>query len=268
MAVDGNTMNLMEAKNISVKAEQQSLLREISFTLKAGEILAIIGPNGAGKSTLFKALLGDMPIACGVMAVRDATGAMRPTYSPQYHAKAVAVLPQASRLDFPYTVEEVVTLGRLPHSSGGQSDVQIVRQAMKALDIHHLADSVYTTLSGGEKQRTQLARVMAQIWRKDDAASRVLLLDEPANTLDIGHQQQLMQALVNFSQSGVGVVMVVHDINLAARYAHQVLALYQGKAIAYGPTATTLNASLVKRLFNVEGFVMDHPRDAHKVFIL
>jgi len=177
------------------------------------------------------------------------------------------VLPQLSLLNFPYSVEEVVALGRTPHSTGISLDRKIVHEAMEVMDISHLRGRSYTQLSGGEKQRTQLARVMAQIWRKEDASSRLLLLDEPTTALDLGHQQQLMNAVVEFAKNGAGVLMVVHDINIAARYADKILALSCGRCIAQGSTKDVLSENLLQQLFGAEVGIIQDP-SSQKMFVI
>src|SRR5690606_30702081 len=148
-----------------------------------GERLAVIGPNGAGKTSLLRAMAGDLPPARGQVLLQ---GRAIDELSLQEKARRVAVLPQLSGLNFPFSVAEVVMLGRSPHASGAQRDGEIVREAMLSLGLLHLQERLYTKLSGGEKQRVQLARVIAQLWPEDGAREKgsVLLLDEPSSALD------------------------------------------------------------------------------------
>lgn len=237
---------MLRVENVHFNLGGTTLLRGIDLQLLSGQILAIVGPNGAGKTTLLNALLGDVSVSSGSIAFMDRSVRDWPLAE---RAKHIAVLPQLNLLNFPYTVAEVVALGRTPHSSGIEVDQQIVQSAMAAMGIEHLRERLYTELSGGEKQRTQLARVMAQIWRREDADSRLLILDEPTNSLDLGHKQQLMQAVHNFALQGVAVIMVEHDISLAANYSHWMLALQKGRSVAYGPCAEVFNEGLVRQLF-------------------
>lgn len=246
---------MLELKNISVKKGAAFIVSDVSLSLTAGEILSVIGPNGAGKSTLISAILGDVGLEAGQINFACAPIHAQPL---QARARHIACLPQTSVLSFPFTVEEVVMLGRVPHSSGAKADRIIVEQAMALMDIGYLYGRPYTALSGGEKQRTQLARVMAQIWRKPDAEPRLLILDEPTSSLDLGHKQQLMAAVKYFAEQGVAVLMIEHDLNMVANYAHQLLALQCGHVVAYGEVSTQLSSALIKTLFGANTQVINH----------
>ncbi|MCL4169000.1 UNVERIFIED_CONTAM: hypothetical protein GTU68_027587 [Idotea baltica] len=216
--------------------------------------MAIIGPNGAGKSSLLKAIAGDLTYS-GSISIQGLSE------TPTLRARQVAVLPQLSLLNFPYRVSEVVGLSRIPHNTGRKRDDKIVKDALKLMDISFLTNRLYTELSGGEKQRVQLARVLAQIWSREDAPaeSRLLLLDEPTTALDLGHQQQLMSAIRTLAQQGVTVVMVLHDINLAAHYADNILALLCSQQLAFGSVNEVITAPNIKSLFGVDAKVIMHP---------
>jgi len=238
------------------------LVDSVSCELSAGEILGIIGPNGAGKSSLLKAISGDWAYQ-GVLEIIGVS------QDPVLRARQVAVLPQFSLLNFPYRVCEVVGLGRTPHQSGAQRDAQIIDQALSLMDISFLKDRLYTELSGGEKQRVQLARVFAQIWDQTDAEHglRLLILDEPTTALDIGHQQALMSAINTFANRGVAVVMVLHDVNLAARYANKILALLCSQVVAYGSAQEVITQTNVQRLYDVDIQILEHPVDNTPVVV-
>jgi iron complex transport system ATP-binding protein len=266
-------MNVVRVKQLSVEKPDHSkrrlvsdrkhmLVDSVNFDLKAGEILAIIGPNGAGKSTLIKALAGDI----GHSGEAIITGLAE---TPIKRARQIAVLPQLSLLNFPYRVSEVVNLARIPHRSGWVRDQQVVDEALSLMDIKFLKDRFYTELSGGEKQRVQLARALAQIWDVSDAAhgTRLLLLDEPTTALDLGHQRDLMLAVQKFASQGVAVVMVLHDINLAARYADTMLALLCSEQIAYGSVEQVVTADNISRLFGIQAEIVKHPRSDTPVVI-
>lgn len=257
-------MSLLSLNQLQVCVEQQELISQLTFSVAPGEVLAVIGPNGAGKTTLLRAISGDLEPTAGEVVFNH-----RPLsrWRAQDRALALAVLTQANPLAFAFSVSEVVALGRTPHSTGVVIDHRVCRAAMKALDVMHLADRLYPSLSGGEKQRVQLARVMAQIWRPDTHAERLLLLDEPVTSLDLGHQQQLMQAVRTFADSGVGVVMVVHDISLAAAYSDHLLALKGGRSVAYGTPEQVVTEALIGELFDTRVAVIPHPRSGKPVVL-
>ena len=255
---------VLAMRDISYRVGGRVLLDQVSVTVSAGDILAVIGPNGAGKTTLLNTLSG----MCVPHRGKVLLGGRALYLWPQNErARALAVLPQFSVLSFPFTVDEVVALGRIPHSTGKEIDKAIVAEAMAAMDITYLTGRNYMALSGGEKQRTQLARVMAQIWRQEDANQRVLLLDEPTMALDLGHQQQLMDAISDFAKQGIAVVMVMHDLNLAAQYAEHLLALRCGQVVAYGAVNDVLTDTLVRDLFQARVSLINHPDKNVKVLI-
>jgi iron complex transport system ATP-binding protein len=256
---------VLELQQVSVTLDEVERLRKVSFTLAAGEVAAIIGPNGAGKTTLLRAVTGELHASSGSVTL---AGRGQTQWSLQQRARQLAVLPQASGLNFPFTVAEVVALGRGPHRTGQLIDTTIVSAALAAMDVSHLRDRLYTHLSGGERQRTQLARVMAQIWRAEDADARLLLLDEPTASLDLGHQQQLMQRVRDFAAQGVAVLMVLHDLNLALGFADRLLALQQGELLANGPTAEVVSGELLRRLFGASVELFHHPRTGRPVVLL
>lgn len=258
-------MSLLALQNLSVTLAGNQCLHEVSFNLTAGEVAAVIGPNGAGKTTLLRAVAGELHPDGGQLRVFGRTHSQ---WALQERARHLAVLPQASALNFPFRVEEVVALGRIPQSTGSKIDAAIVTEALTALDILHLRHRLYPQLSGGEKQRTQLARVMAQIWRAEDAKDRLLLLDEPTASLDLGHQQQLMDRVRAFAAQGVAVLMVLHDLNLALRTADRLLALHQGRLVADGPVAQVLSADLLHQLFGAQVELFHHPRTGRPLVLL
>jgi len=258
------TVNTARTGNLVHKSQSSHtvLVSEVSAELNSGEVLAIIGPNGAGKSTLLNAIIGDLDYSGEIEIQGLETDA-------QGRARQIAVLPQLSLLNFAYKVSEVVELARIPHSTGKKRDSQIVHEALEMMDIGCLADRLYTELSGGEKQRVQLARVFAQIWQADDAphGTRVLLLDEPTAALDLGHQHQLMRAITDFARQGVAVIMVLHDLNLAARYADKALAMLSSERLAYGQVNEVFTSKTIKALFNIDVHIGQHPEHQSPVVI-
>ena len=233
---------------------RNKVLRDIDFRVAAGEVLAVLGTNGAGKSTLLASLTGELTPSAGRV---ELAGRALADWPPLERARRLAVLPQSSSLAFAFSVTEVVAMGRLPHASGQQQDDAIVMQAMHATDVSHLATRSYLSLSGGERQRVHLARVLSQVW--DAAGQGCLLLDEPTSSLDLAHQQLILQQARDMAARGLAVIVVLHDLNLAARYADRLLLLHQGRVRSIGTPWDVLSVERIAEVFGVVVQVEKHP---------
>jgi iron complex transport system ATP-binding protein len=245
----------MQATNLSYRAGPKTLLHNVSITVRPGELLAVVGANGAGKSTLLRLLSGDLKPSTGEV---ELAGQPLSQWSPAALARRRAVLMQQHTLALAFEVRELVLLGRYPHF-GGQPmahDHAVVAAALELVGLSHLAGREYPTLSGGEQQRAQLARVLAQVW---EAESGFLLLDEPLTGLDLRHQHQTLAVARQLTRRGFGVVAVLHDLNLAAQYADQVLLLHQGRAVASGAPAAVLTPDYIHLSFGIEVELLTHP---------
>ena len=240
---------MLEAQGLSFSIAGFSLLRDIDLCVEPGKVTAIIGPNGAGKTSLLRLLTGEQRPTAGNIAL---SGRPLGDWSPTQLARVMAVLPQSSRLDFPFTAREVVMMGRIPHATGLVRDTAIVDAALAAVDGSYLDKRFYTHMSGGEKQRVQLARVLAQIWEPVADHARVLILDEPTSSFDLAHQQLTIANMRSFAAQGVGVLVVIHDLNMAARCADQLLVLSCGRIAACGSPQQVLTAMTIKQVFNVD----------------
>ncbi|WP_304641137.1 heme ABC transporter ATP-binding protein [Pseudomonas sp.] len=229
------------------------ILEGVDFTLSAGEVMAVLGTNGAGKSTLMATLTGEIPALSGNV---ELAGRALANWPDGERARRLAVLPQASTLAFPFQCEEVVAMGRMPHDTGRERDREIVEQALRAADVAHLAQRDYLTLSGGERQRVHLARVLAQVW---DVEGACLLLDEPTASLDLAHQQLTLAQARTVAQRGGAVLVILHDLNLAARFADRILLLDRGRMLALGTPWEVLQAERIRSVFGVEVQVQPHP---------
>lgn len=229
---------------------------DVSVLLDAGEVLALIGQNGAGKSSLLNLLSGELAAHAGQVRLHD-----KPVtdWPGEDRARLLAVLPQQHSLNFAFRVAEVVALGRYPHATGKRRDDAIVAEAMALCELTDLAQRNIHEISGGERQRVHLARVLAQIWDAQPEGHCFLLMDEPAASLDLHHQQLLFQAVRGFARRGVGVLLVVHDLNLAARYADRVLLLDHGRAVCSGRPAEVLTAANIQQYFGLSVTVQQHP---------
>lgn len=238
---------MLEARHLSVTAR----LSELSAAVKPGEMTALIGPNGAGKTTLLDCLAGSLRPSRGHILL---DGKALSQWAPLELARKRAVLPQRSILNFPFSVLEVVLMGRTPYWLGREEkilDREIAEQAMGATDCLHLQQKIYTRLSGGEQQRVQLARVLTQVWTCSSDAPAYLLLDEPVSSLDLAHQFSLMEFLKRFAGQGAGVFIVMHDLNLVKRFADRLWVLSRGKMVASGTIDDCLNAELIQQVFKV-----------------
>jgi iron complex transport system ATP-binding protein len=249
-------MALLSLESVSAAPWGEELLRNVSLELEPGQVLAIIGPNGAGKTTLLNLLCGAVTPTTGTHLFG---GLPMSDWPIARRARAQAVLPQYSSLNFPYTVEEVILLGRTPHASGISRDREILETVLEVTDTVYLRHRPYTRLSGGEKQRVQLGRVFAQVWRAEDSDLRLLLLDEPTSALDLSHQALVMSQLSSMAQQGCGVIMVLHDFNLAARYADRCLVLASGEQRAFGTPAAVFTPTMFRDVFSVPVIISPHP---------
>lgn len=253
------------ATNLSVSAGGQRVIEGIDFTLDPGQIVAVLGPNGAGKSSLLRAMSNEWQAAAGQVQLHNEALIH---WDARQRATTLAVLPQRTHLNFDFTVAEVVRLGRTPHASGQQHDTMIASAALARVDGIGLAERLYTELSGGEQQRVQLARVLAQIWEPSEYGARMILLDEPAAAFDLAHQELLIDILQQLGRDGVGVLVALHDLNLAARVAHTMMLLKGGRMVAFGPPAEIVQPALIAEVFDVEVSVTSHPRTGTPLAIL
>lgn len=242
---------LIEARDLTYCVRGRALVEGAGLTVTPGEFVVIVGPNGAGKSTLVKLLSGELTPDAGTIRYDGAAIAELP---PWRLACKRAVLPQASRLSFPFSVFEVARLGRdgIGRAAAAVDRDAAVWHALEAADVAHLAERNYQTLSGGEQQRVQFARVLCQLEAGRTIDRRqVLFLDEPIASLDLKHQIALLDAARRLAADGVGIVAILHDLNLSAAYADTLVAMKAGRVVAAGPPARVLTDALVQDVFEV-----------------
>ena len=288
---------LLSINDLTLSTGHNLLLNNISFGINSGEIVAVIGPNGAGKSTLLNVISGDINTenskynsSKNRLSQTNVTFNNQPmhTWNRLTRAKHLAYLTQSSPLNFPYTVTEVVALGRTPHSTSAIENQHIVNYVMDILDLNDLKKRFYTQLSGGEKQRVHLARMFAQLYNLSDITeathshinkiqahnnskapsySRLLILDEPTTGLDLVHKHALMDALLHLAKKDIGILLVIHDFSFAAQYADKVLLLNNGECVAFGDTENIMTKPLLEKVFNKEVFILTHPKTNKPIIV-
>jgi iron complex transport system ATP-binding protein len=250
---------MLVAEQLEFAIGRKALLAGASLALRAGEFVAVVGPNGAGKSTLLRLLAGEIRPSRGAVRL---DGKALSSWSRRALARRRAVLPQSSALSFPFTVFEVALLGRAPHNGGVETplDRAIACHALEATGVAALAARVYPTLSGGERQRVHLARVLAQLMTGPGRyAAGFLLLDEPVTSLDPRHQHAALALARAFVAAGGGGLAILHDVNLAARYADRVIVLAGGRIVAAGTPADALAPDIISPVFEIPFRRIDDP---------
>lgn len=226
----------------------------VDLVVRAGEVLVLVGPNGAGKSTLLAALAADLDAAGTSGRVRIGDRPAHDWSAPELALRR-AVLPQAATLSFPFPVEEVVRMGRAPWAgtAAADEDDAAVADAMAATEVTEFARRPFSALSGGERARVALARVLAQ-------RAPLLLLDEPTATLDLRHQELVLRVCRARATAGDAVVVVLHDLGLAAAHADRAAVLHEGRVVADGPPAEVFGGELLSRVYRQPVEVFPHPR--------
>lgn len=239
------------ADSVRVVRGGRALLDDVSLEVRAGEVLTMLGPNGAGKSTLMSLLSGDLQPDSGSVRFgeRDIS-----KWSLLELSRRRSVLLQENQLMFPFTVHQVVEMGRAPwrRTERENEDNEAISEAITTADIGHLGTRRVPSLSGGERARVAFARVMA-------GRTGVLMLDEPTAALDIGHQEQVLTLARARAQSGDAVIIVLHDLNLAAAYADRIALLRDGALVAHGTPDEVLTEDIVSDVYRTPVEVIHHP---------
>ncbi|WP_158217575.1 ABC transporter ATP-binding protein [Lottiidibacillus patelloidae] len=246
---------MLEVKNVSGGYRGKKTVNNISFTVGKGEFVGLIGPNGSGKTTLLKIISNLIPKQTGQISLCSQE---LETYSAKELAKKIAVLPQNNELGFSYTVKQVVALGRTPYKktlfdNWSTDDETIVLDAMKQTNIYTFANKDYLELSGGERQRVLLARALAQ-------QPQLLLLDEPANHLDIKHQIHLFSTIKKFTENEKSVLAVFHDINMASLYCDRIIVINQGQFVKEMKADEELDVDCLSSVFEIPFTKHKHPQ--------
>ncbi len=253
----------MDIRNLSFSYGSSKVLGNVTFSVRDGEFVGIMGPNGSGKTTLLRCMTRYLPADGGSIMV-DA----RPLadMSPREVARVFAVVPQSSATDFPFKVEDIVMMGRIPHISSrlagrAKKDSEAVHRAMERTNTLQFSDRPFTALSGGERQRVIIARALAQ-------EPKVLLLDEPTVYLDVSGQFEVMDLIKRLNkEQSMTIIAVLHDINMAARYCDSIALLNQGRLEAYGPPNEVLTADAIQSVYGMDVSVRRDPF-THAVYVM
>ncbi|EJF86642.1 heme ABC transporter ATP-binding protein [Bartonella rattimassiliensis] len=251
---------MIEATDICVQRGKKQILNHINLQAKSGAFTIIIGPNGSGKSTFIKALSGEISYS-GKITLNGYEVRQTKTYKM---AKMRAVLPQSTALVFPFLVHEVVGLGlSVNQLTTSRAELQnLIQKALERVDLSNYGNLYYHQLSGGEQARVQLARVLCQIWKPIyNGIPRWMILDEPIASLDIQHQIIVMDIAKQFAHSGGGVLTVLHDLNLAAHYADNIILLKEGKIYCEGNVTNVLTTQNLRDVYHCSLNVSELPKE-------
>jgi iron complex transport system ATP-binding protein len=247
---------LVTARDVNVTLAGRLVLREVSLALSSGHLVALVGPNGAGKTTLLRALAGLVPSE-GIIRVR---GDELSSLSLRERARRFAYLPQGHLVHWPLPARDIVALGRYPHGATDPArltarDAEAVLRAMQAADVMEFSDRRVTELSGGERSRVALARALA-------VEAPVILADEPTSSLDPRHQIDVMKTLRTAVDQGGLVIVVTHDLGLAARFADTVLVMSEGRLVSQGVPSEALSEQVVADVFRISAYRAEFQREA------
>ena len=249
-------MTFLTAENLNVALAGRTVLRDISLSLSLGHLVALVGPNGAGKTTLLRALAGLIPSDGSIRVNGDALSSL----PLRERAKRFGYLPQGHVVHWPLPARDIVALGRYPHGVTDPArltprDAEAVLRAMQASDVVEFSDRRVTELSGGERSRVALARVLA-------VEAPVVLADEPTASLDPRHQIDVMKNLRTAADKGVLVIVVTHDLGLAARFADHVLVLSDGRLVSQGAPAEALSEQVMAKVFRINAYRAEYQSEA------
>lgn len=254
----------IELDNLQLKFSKKTILNNVSTHFNAGELTVILGPNGTGKSSLLKIITGEL-----ISENRNTTISYfeqdAASWQPEHIAKHLGVLPQSSNLTFNFKVEDVVLLGGIALSASDSEIKAIAAENMQLTEVSSLVGRRYPTLSGGEKQRVHLARVLTQLAQSGD--KKVLLLDEPTAALDLSHQHSTLALAKKMAKAGAAVIIVMHDLNLAAQYADRLLMLNQGSIVADGTPWQVLTEENIVAVYQCQVTIMAHPQHGYPLVL-
>mgnify|MGYP006204768355 FL=1 len=251
----------VRAHNLSFAYQAKRVLQDVSFELPKGKLIGIVGPNGSGKSTLLKLLARQLPLQGGQI---ELNGTPLQRYGMKALARELAFLPQRPVMAEGIRVEQLVQYGRHPHqgwfNQWSAEDALQVARARDAMQLQDIWQQVASSLSGGQAQRAWLGMILAQ-------NTDLVLLDEPTSALDIGHQAEVMEAVLNIVGEGRTVLIVIHDLGVAARYCDEIIALDNGRIAAMGPAREVINKTLIDQLYDTDVDILAAPDDGAPVVV-
>ena len=255
---------MIKGQNLSFSHKNFQILKEIDLKVEFGEFLAIVGPNGAGKSTLLSVLANEFTTEKNSIYFKERDIKL---WNLKDLAHNKAKFSQHNPADITLVVKDVVMMGRYPYfnSSPNQEDFDAVEESMNETDVTHLKNREYNTLSGGEKQRVHLARVLAQL--KNGIQKKLMFLDEPLNNLDVKHQYKALQTLKNFTQNENSAIVVMHDLNLASQFADRILLMKGGKVISHGKPEDVFKEKIISETYNFPCAICTHPLTKNPMII-
>jgi len=248
---------MLKGKNITYQYKDFNILENIDFSVRSGKMIAIVGPNGAGKSSLLSVLSDEVEVSGNVLFKEKTFKQWETSELSQHKAK----FSQQYNSDIPLWVEDVVLMGRYPYFENNPHEIDktAVETAMKQTDVFHLKQRDYNTLSGGEKQRVHLARVLTQL--DNDVQNKLIFLDEPLNNLDVYHQYSILENIRKFVKNGNTAILVLHDLNLAARFSDEVFLMKAGKVVANDVPDMIFTAKTIAKVYNFPCTIFENPVD-------
>lgn len=255
---------MIQAHKVKFKAKQRYIIDEIDFECQSGEFIAIIGPNGAGKSTFLSLLANELKHLGNEITLKSCSyDKWCETELPKHKAK----FSQHNNTDIPLNVKEIVAMGRYPYykNTPSQIDQKAINESMECIGICNLQQREYNQLSGGEKQRVHLARVLCQL--NNEIENKLLFLDEPLNNLDVLHQHNILDIMKQFTEKGNTAIVVMHDLNIAGKYADKILLLNDGKKVIYDKPALVLTQEIISEVYKFPCIVTTNPINNNPLII-
>lgn len=248
---------MIKGHKISYSHKKYHILNSVDISVEYGEFLAIVGPNGAGKSTLLSVLANELTTNQTNSVLFK--NKIFKNWDLKELAKNKAKFSQHNTNDIPLIIKDVVMMGRYPYfnSTPKPEDIDAIESSMQETDILHLKDREYNSLSGGEKQRVHLARALAQL--KNNVAHKLLFLDEPLNNLDVKHQHRALKTIKEFTNNANTAIVVLHDLNLAAQFADNILLMKNGKVAAHGKPQDVFNEKTISDAYNFPCAICANP---------